>query len=361
MNSPSPKIPIQRPVHATEPAHEACAAIIHFIAGQRLSLEQRALLIADYSMRAQHLGESSRAAYDKSVIDSFRADIVQTSGIDVRAKGAMRTKIDVAVLTVLQPELEAALYAFEMPDKPTKIRNVRRYYEGKVPSQYAPSGELSIVVAASGESRNAQAQLAMTDILQYYEPETAFLLGIAAGNSAKLGVGEVIVPEAVHHYEPGRYTVDGEEPRPDRKEVPELIRHNFFYYNPAKNRFYERTRAFIEQLPKSDRPRGLKPTARPKVTTRNVIIASGEKVLADGTFLPSLRQRFDERIVLADQEGYGFAMACRGLLWSIVRGISDNGDSAKNDSWQFVAAAFAALCLRDFLETQFVPPSVGEL
>ena len=34
----------------------------------------------------------------------------------------------------------------------------------------------------------------------------------------------------------------------------------------------------------------------------------------------------------------------------------DSGDPQKDDRWQYLAAACAALCLRNFLETEYIPP-----
>lgn len=95
----------------------------------------------------------------------------------------------------------------------------------------------------------------------------------------------------------------------------------------------------------------------PKVMNSNVTVSSGAKLLADGKTMEEFRQ-VDQRAVVADQESWGFADSFGvGSWWAVIRGVSDFGDPEKSDEWQFLAASTATLCLKNFLEKEYLPPS----
>jgi nucleoside phosphorylase len=193
------------------------------------------------------------------------------------------------------------------------------------------------------------------DIVQYADPATVVLLGVAAGDRNRVRLGDVVIPQAVHFYDPERVTDAGSEPRHERLLVPTDMRANLHYYDPAATGLDQQIRAFSRRMSWRDRPRLLS-GFRPRVLSHNAVIASGAKLLVDGRFLPQLRSRHDQRLVACDQESWGFAKGSEGLWWAIFRGISDHGDPQKDDRWQYLAAVCAALCLRNFLETEYLPP-----
>src|SRR5262249_18364029 len=134
------------------------------------------------------------------------------------------------------------------------------------------------------------------------------------------------------------------------------MRANLNYYQPTSCGFDELVDGFLTRLTPADRPPRLRKDFCPNVVSSNAMIAAGAKLLADGQFLSDLRDRYDQRMVAADQESGGFAVGCDARLsWAVFRGISDFGDPHKHDRWEYLAAGCAALCLRNFLEHEYLP------
>jgi nucleoside phosphorylase len=261
--------------------------------------------------------------------------------------------VDIAILTITPEELRAARAVFRTPDR-YALRGGRRFYTGGIRARQLGGECLSLVITSSNEPHNVAAAQAVADIRNYCDPKVVFLVGIAAGDRSLVRLGDVVIPLAVHHYEPERLSDQSSEPRHDRLVVPSGIRSFLYHYHPPVHGVDREVRSLISKLPTRDRPR-LPSSFAPIAISHNTVIAAGAKLLADGRFLPHLRSTYDERIVAADQESWGFAKASEGLLWAVFRGISDHGDPHKYGHWQYPAACCAALFLKDFLEQDYLP------
>jgi nucleoside phosphorylase len=233
----------------------------------------------------------------------------------------------------------------------------RRIYSGHIRARRLGGDPLSLVITSSNETHNVAAAQAVADIRQCCNPKILFLLGIAAGDRSWVRLGDVVIPQAVHYYEPERVTDTATEPRHDRLVVPGGIRPYLYHYSPPTTGIDREIRNLVNRLPIRERPK-LPPIFEPSVFSHNVVIAAGAKLLADGQSLPRLRTSYDERIIAADQESWGFAKASEGLQWAIFRGISDYGDPHRYEHWQYPAACSAAIVLKRFLEYEYVPPDV---
>lgn len=263
--------------------------------------------------------------------------------------------VDVAILTITPVELRAARAVFHTSNR-YAVQGNRRFYSGTIRSNLVEGAPLSLVVTSSNEPHNIPAVQAVADIRQYCDPKILFLLGIAAGDRTQVRVGDVIIPEAVHYYEPERLTDALSEPRHDRANVPNHARAQLYHYSLPAKEFLRELSSLLRKLPPRETPR-LGRNFQPAVFSHNAIIASGANLLADGRFLPDLRDRHDQRLIAADQESWGFAKGSEGILWAIFRGISDYGDPRRYDRWRYVAACCAALCLKTFLKDDYVPPN----
>ncbi|MGI5269448.1 hypothetical protein ACQEUU_09880 [Nonomuraea sp. CA-218870] len=88
-------------------------------------------------------------------------------------------------------------------------------------------------------------------------------------------------------------------------------------------------------------------------------IGSSNTLLRDREFRDLLRDRYDLRAI--EMEGSGIAEAGWqfGYYYMVVRGVSDYGDSVKNDQWHRHAAAVAAAYTRSLLEV--LPSETAEV
>jgi hypothetical protein len=83
-----------------------------------------------------------------------------------------------------------------------------------------------------------------------------------------------------------------------------------------------------------------------------VTIASGDKLLRDPNKLLELRRDIHGKIEVGEMEAAGLVEACRiaGTPWLVIRGISDFGDSFKDDRFHTLASQTAATVMVDFLQ-----------
>jgi nucleoside phosphorylase len=334
--------------------------LVHFLHAQRSTWagpngqKKRSLLLADYAYKSRGLPPSDQARLDRQVVESLLpAQVARFPEPD-----DMRPEdfVDIAVLAVLSEELNATLAAFNIgEDEFVAPFGSQRFYRTHLPTRYRPD-PLSVVITASGEPLNVHIGRAVEDLLRHCTPRAMFLLGIAAGVAGKVALGDVIVSKRVFYYSSARRTPDKLQPRPQHAQGSDAYGYGIFYYNPERTRYSRSVTEFITGLRPRERPEDLQDDFCPHVFTNNVTIAAGEEVLRDGIFLPELRDRFDDTIYAADQESYGFARAVRELPWLVFRGISDFGDPVQQDRWKYAASGFAAICLADFLGSQYLPP-----
>lgn len=298
------------------------------------------LQLADLTHRASQMSDAQRVAL--------------RSGADAPRR------VDVAIMTVVKTEREAAQDVFGINPNSYETRAKRRYWELSLPSERAYGGELSLVLMSINDTGNPSATRAAMELLRAYTPAAVFLLGMAAGLKGKVSVGDVVAANGVHYYEPSSLRHDGPIPRPEHKSEPRELYYNVLYYEGAE--LNERLQEVMARTPRERLPEELARSKRkrmshkPELHLERSIVASGEMLLEDGEFLKALATERDGRIRAADTEAYGFAVGFDNLVpWGIFRGISDYGELPRPTDWQYLATATAAIALRDFLETEFEP------
>jgi hypothetical protein len=171
-----------------------------------------------------------------------------------------------------------------------------------------------------------------------------------------LRLGHVVYSEVVVDYEGAKLTEEGIMPRMDQVSADDVLFEELelFSRNATSGRWLQYFNSAQKMLtPDQLPPQPIVPTAQ------RAFIASGEKLLADGS-LARLSSTRDDRIRAAEKEGYGFATGAKKRPWMIIRGISDYGDPASRDGeekdrYHATATNAAASFLRAFLEEQLDP------
>ncbi|MGK3962278.1 hypothetical protein WMF38_55380 [Sorangium sp. So ce118] len=265
---------------------------------------------------------------------------------------------DVAVLTVIQPELFAALDALGIgPDAYDKDEAGTIYYRGAVRSARARR-DYRVVLSCIGAAGNYDSAAATRDIVAWCRPAAVLLVGIAAGIRGKLKIGDVVLSDRVVAYEPAAAVVgpDGaprEEPRPEIDRLPHAMNQDVVSYRPDPARLQAVFAKIHGELP-APLP-GQEALFREHVATalavRAATIASGEKLLRDPSKLLCVRKEQHGKVEAGEMEAAGLVGACRrgGVPWLVIRGISDFGDAFKDDRFHDLAASAAAAVLADFL------------
>jgi nucleoside phosphorylase len=249
-------------------------------------------------------------------------------------------RVDVVLITALRLECEAVLR--HVDDATSHADDGELYHTGRI-------GPYDVVVMPLFGMGNIRAAAAATRAIAKWNPAHIMLVGVAGGvqklNSRCLG--DVLVADQVVDYEFGKVKPDRIEPR-------------YQVYRPAK-RLLDAAKnlhddAWVPSVAVA-RPGALGVRTKPSVHFG--VIASGQKVVADSSFVDGLRTDWTELIGL-EMEGLGVALAAHesnqtpGFL--LVKGISDWADADKNDGWQPYAADAAATFTAALLRSKPVTP-----
>lgn len=365
----------------------ACRALAHHLTTQMAlprdqDPERLIALITDYAGRAQFVA-TDRPALDRKVIDALapRQDLVsvtngavgttesaeavsQPGGLSrVEPKNPIM-RADISISTALPEELDAVLHVFGVdPGQYHQHgRRQRRYYQTSI-SALRPKRELSVIITDAYRSGGIDATQEMADLDRYYDPMTRFFIGIAAGHPDHLNIGDIVVPDWVYYYEPGRVTDQAIQGRYRPTEASRDLIGNMRYYRPNRPEYRASVLRFLQYVAANQEFSELPTSFVPRIIMRNLVIASGEKTIRSRAFMDELYDYHNDAKAV-DQESYAFGYYNNGQRWAVIRTISDHGDSEESsasDTLKFAASGLGALFLRDFLENVYslreVPPA----
>jgi nucleoside phosphorylase len=353
-----------RKLPRAEPPEQACRALAGFIITEE-DRRRKELLIADHADKAAPLPAETRSALDRLISDSFlpperrRSAASDASAVPTVAAEA----VDVLVVTPKPFELDAVIKAFDIdPEDQAGKRTLehRVYYRTEVPNRNSPDRPLTVVVTMIGRQGNVRAGTRISHMLQWYRANAYFLCGVAAGREGEVECGDVLIPDQIIFFGPGRDREDEFEPRPDPATISEHIYLDLAQYRLGGSNFADRFARTAKTLSPADRKPGGR-SVRPRLKIGEVALATSEQVLENGELLDRIAARFNEDIDGADMEAFGFVEAIQSAPWGIFRGVSDFGTHPHSKDWQPIAAIAAATALRDFLQDGYLPPELGEL
>jgi adenosylhomocysteine nucleosidase len=242
------------------------------------------------------------------------------------------------IITILPEETHALVLALEL--QPTSAGGLR-FYETQACLRGSTVKIAAIQALAPGQRSTMSAYARLHE---YYNPRTVVLVGIGGGIHPDLRPGDVVVATRVVYYDLRKETPAGVRHRGEENEAPAETGH-------AINAFF--TDQDPAEFPVTD-PGGATRIMR----MRAGLIGSGEAVIAnhDAEILRYLAS-FNDKVLAVDTESGGLALACHeqsaatGRLhgWAVVRGISDDAGSGKNDDYHQIASWHAAMALRKLL------------
>jgi nucleoside phosphorylase len=267
-------------------------------------------------------------------------------------------RADVAILTAVPPELIATKIAFNihLEKREDEYVNGLRFWE--TPLTDSTGRQIDILITMIGESGNVSCAAACDRLFNTYDVGLCILVGVAAGLSSKVKLGDVVAADIVLDYENARLEPDGAKKRPRQFSPGIQIGRDLEYFNPRQHNWYDILRQASGQLREVTYL-----DARPNEDFWNPefvsgVILSGEKLIADGS-LDERRKEYHDRIRAAEMEGRGFARMCEehSVPWLVFRGISDYGDIQKTKDWQGTSALAAATAARVFIERGYKKPT----
>jgi tetratricopeptide (TPR) repeat protein/nucleoside phosphorylase len=267
-------------------------------------------------------------------------------------------RVDIAILTVIPPELIAVREALGIPEDARIEDDAGTIaYRGRIHSALARR-DYEVVLTCIGRAGNADSASFVEAVIARYRPQAVLLVGIAAGRRGKVRIGDVVLSERVVAYEPAAVvgTPEGgsrEELRAEIRPIPHRMSQAVAHYKLDD----ERLRARFRQGGVTSPPptSGSETLHQGHVATwpnvKAATIASGEKLLRDSARLAEICS-LHGKIEAVEMEAVGVMVSCErnGIPWLVVRGVSDFGDELKDDRFREFASRAAAAVLVDFIE-----------
>ncbi|MCP2343145.1 5'-methylthioadenosine/S-adenosylhomocysteine nucleosidase family protein [Actinomadura rupiterrae] len=247
---------------------------------------------------------------------------------------------DVGIITVLAVEANAVRLALGL--RPKRVQGLN-FDLGHVEVEGAQPARLVATRTLNQGQRSTV--IAFDHLRRHYDPKVVVLIGIGGGIHPRTSIGDVVVATRVVYYDLRKELPQHTQHRGEEKEAPAAVGH-------AVNAFFtdhgEPARLAITD------PGGASRT--PSILSG--LIGSGDAVIADrDSEIIGYLSRFNDKILAVDMEAGGLSQACheqsvisdRLQGWLVVRGISDDAGSDKNDDHQAVAAWHAATAFRRLL------------
>lgn len=266
---------------------------------------------------------------------------------EIEAKEAARSP-DLLVITAIAIELAAAKKVFGIGEDVPARYSKNGIHFWPVTIQRA-DGPLSCAVASLGNAGNVNASAITTLLLSELNPKKVLMMGIAGGRRKKLSLGEVILSERVVYYEGGAAHAGGtialrpEMQRPGLSTQQDL--NAYFATASLPDRLQERAEKLGFAIPVESQAGEV----AAKLMVSPATIASGELLIRDPEVFEGF-QGIHEKAVVAEMEAYGVFDACekQNVPVLVVRGISDYGDTTKDNTFHKVASEAAAIVTLDY-------------
>lgn len=214
--------------------------------------------------------------------------------------------------------------------------------------------DLSTAIVLLDDQGSETARDITGEILRELDPSLLFNLGTAMGNPDRVSMASVAVSEHVYNLSETKVDRGRVRFRPRHHEIPGKIRREFgnFINRMSRDRLRNALRGdrAPSRIALMDFPDGLD---WEKVVVSLEHMTGGTTLVLDPRYVRQLWNH-DDRYATYDMESGGFAEAARrrdGLMWLVIRGVSDYGTKeTKLEDMRVLAAYEAALVFRWFIE-----------
>ncbi|WFE44644.1 hypothetical protein [Verrucosispora sp. WMMD1129] len=263
------------------------------------------------------------------------------SGAASGRSGEQTPPVDIAVLTVLSPEMQAMTEVFQ---RATDYRrpapsDQRRVHQATFTTPY---GRLNAVLMQTMDRNQRSAATAYAFLRQVHRPRLVALVGIAGGISERVDVGDVVIADQVIYYDERREAANITYRRGEATAVPARMSLSL------SDLFSTRGEPFV--LPSVETRTFFKVVRGP--------IGSGGAVITDeASDIRAYLQSFHEKCLAVETEAGGLVQAFRedldtsadAVSWVVVRGVSDHADAAKGHRDHDLAARHAGVAFESLL------------
>jgi nucleoside phosphorylase len=285
-------------------------------------------------------------AYD---LPTLAQKIVEKFSAERKAQ-ALAAPPDVLVLTALPIELAAAKLAFGVPEDAPMQHTSMGVHTWRSSVQRQNGSSAICTLASFGTAGNDGAAAMTSMLLTELRPKHVLMLGIAAGLRDKCKLADVVLSERVVAYNGAAVLEGGKvEARPEMSRPKFRVRQDMSSYlaTPSlASRLASAAQALEFSLPAESPAGPVSTVLKPAPST----LASGELLLRDPEKFRMMRELHGKTEV-AEMEAAGIFTACEqhDVPILVVRGISDFGDSNKDNTFHDIAAKAAAIVTADYV------------
>jgi 5'-methylthioadenosine/S-adenosylhomocysteine nucleosidase len=235
-------------------------------------------------------------------------------------------KIDFGVITALSEELNAVKNLMDTVKEYNLGSHI--YHFGIINSC---SRNYNIVLVMTLNPGSNDSATTTTSLIHHWNPKYIIKIGIAGGYKDDVKLGDVVVSNQIFNYDYTKEYDDFSLIRPETYRTnSKLLSHvQNFEWKGCKDHNGNESKRIIGHL------------------------ASGNQLIRSEKRWSTLR-KYHDKICVLEMEGAGIATAAYqeeppiGVM--IISGISDYGDSVKNDDWHIYAAEAAAKYFTDLLK-----------
>ena len=351
-----------------EPAWEACAGLVYHLLTGRLAKDNihnemielllLRLLLADYGRRSGSLPATVQADLNSRVIGYLAAEPPQHLwaglGKTLRAKSqADPLTLDVGIVTTSEEELRATALAFDAQET-APYHGGEPAYVVDLDSTHLTGRRLSVGVFCTDGSQVGSLGLLITHMRHRRIPRLVCLVGTAISSSRNVARFDIVAPRVVYRVTPDPERSEIDLTTAERLALRDPHLHGLEVYDPDHTGYQERLRALLRRIPRRYKVGIRSNQIKPNFAAASCVAVAGAPISSDLT-------QESGTVCIADTEAYEFAESLPGETWLIFRGVRGLGpDDVSRGENTYLAAAAAALCLRDFLENYYVPPGAAD-
>ncbi|MCW2855555.1 MAG: hypothetical protein JWR52_1170 [Marmoricola sp.] len=265
------------------------------------------------------------------------------------------SEVDIVIVTVKQPEFDAAKLAFgvDLLRERDELVGGADCFRLEVPRDRDPNRMVSIVLTMNGEdSQYAMASFCGT-LARVYRAKYWVLIGMAAGGKG-LSLGDVVcVSRVVDHVRSVRGP-DGDVKNPRDYKIEGSVARQVNHFKPERWRWHEILRAQMDDASAWSAYLSLPSRELADWAPRHKVGTSlaGDVLIEDGS-LDDLAVALNVRKnYTGEMEGVGFASFVsedKSREWLMWRGVADDGSRPRPTNWQFAASLAAATAARIML------------
>lgn len=269
-----------------------------------------------------------------------------------------RRAVDFAIVTVKEPELDAAKVAFDVDFERGPDHHWRGAYFYHVVLERKDKEPLTGVVTSSVTAGNSSMAAFLHTLFYSYNVRLCCLLGMAAG-SKQMQMGDVVFADKVVDYGRRIATTAGEETDPVTHTPDRSLTRELGQFRPNRHGWHELiAERLVSSTPKKwgiELPAEVDRVAYQPEFKGKAVLAADELVEDDTVDERAGRVGPPRRTGALEMEGAGFASTCveAEVPWLVIRGIADFGRVSGADrprEWQFLSTLGAGTALRLWLQ-----------